>query len=279
MAKRDRGLGRGLDALFSQLEPDGTENIIKLEHSTIHPNQNQPRKKFDEESLRELSESVKEHGLLQPILVRPRDHGYEIIAGERRWRAAGLAGMELVPVIVKDIGDGEAAEISLIENLQREDLNPVEEALAYKKMIEDFGYTHEAVANRIGKSRTHITNTIRILRLPEEVLRMIEDGQISAGHARSLLPLADAEQQLAAAQEIVKGKMSVRKSEEKVRKHSKRRDLTKSAEIIQLEQRLERYLGTKVEIIMNGKEGKIDIYFYSDEDLERLMELMGLMGL
>jgi len=277
--KKERGLGKGLDALFSSgLDLDTEEGIqvIELEIDRIAPRSEQPRKAFDEKALLELAQSIKEHGMLQPILVRPIDDFYEIIAGERRFRAAKLAGIEVIPAVIREIDDIQSAEISLIENLQREDLSIIEEAWAYKKLIESYGYTQELVAERIGKSRSHVANTIRLLSLPQEVLDMLDKRLITAGHARSVLSLEDESEQVAAAKEIVSGRLSVRKTEEHVK--NKKKELSKTpkkpAEIIELEDRLQEYFGTQTEIIPGKKKGKVVISYYSDEDLERIIEML-----
>ena len=217
MAKKERGLGRGLDALLSTTNLMGLESpqIVNLEIEQLVPRQGQPRTRFDEDTLQELAESIKSQGLLQPLLVRPKGNQYEIIAGERRFRAARLAGLEMLPVVIKDIADHQAAEISLVENIQREDLNAVEEARAYRHLMDKYGYTQEKVAAIVGKSRAHVANTMRILSLPQEILQMIEAGQLTAGHARTLLTLPDARSQLREPGNH-KNKLSVRQAEAKV---------------------------------------------------------------
>lgn len=277
MSKRERGLGRGLDALFSSsssIDYD-SEEITKVDINDVIPREDQPRKVFDIESLKELSESIKEHGVLQPVLVRPSGKKYEIIAGERRYRAAKLANLESLPVVIKEVTDNEAMEIALIENLQREDLSIVEEALAYKGMIEDFGYIQEEVAKKVGKSRTHVANTIRILKLPDEVLQMLEDKKITAGHARTLLSINNPQEQIEAAKKIATENISVREAEQK----AKKRKITQSkpAEIIDIEDRLQKHFGTKAEIVPKRKGGSINITYYNQEDLQRILELLGVI--
>lgn len=275
-----RGLGRGLDALLSNdLDLEGGQHqVISLAPAAIKAAKEQPRKKFDQQALQELADSIKEHGLLQPILVRPNEDGYEIIAGERRFRAAQMAGLESIPVIIRQIDDMQAAEISLVENIQRDDLTVLEEAAAYRNMIDNYGYTQEMLAEKIGKSRAHVANTVRILTLPPEIIKMIEEGQLTAGHARSILALGPVQEQVAAAREIVSEKLSVRATEKKIKLviERKRKIPFKELEIADLEEKLERYFGTKANINDKRQGGKIEITYYSLEDLERIIELMGV---
>jgi ParB family chromosome partitioning protein len=277
---KERGLGRGLDALFSgEMNFDEGVPVTEIDIASIIAGEDQPRRVFDKESLSELADSIKEHGILQPILVRPRGGDYEIIAGERRWRAAKLAGLDLVPVIIREIDDIQAAEISLIENLQRDDLSVAEEAHAYKNMIDNYGYTQELVARKIGKSRAHIANTIRILNLPVEILEMIQDRRLTAGHARSLLALGESATQIAAAREIIEGKLSVRETEKRVKRKgfaAGQSERKKSLEIQELERKLENLFGSRAEIVEYRKGGKIQISFYDDDDLTRISELLGI---
>ncbi len=280
MRAKERGLGRGLDALFSgEMNFDEGVPVTEIDIASIIAGEDQPRRVFDKESLSELADSIKEHGILQPILVRPRGGDYEIIAGERRWRAAKLAGLDLVPVIIREIDDIQAAEISLIENLQRDDLSVAEEAHAYKNMIDNYGYTQELVARKIGKSRAHIANTIRILNLPVEILEMIQDRRLTAGHARSLLALGESATQIAAAREIIEGKLSVRETEKRVKRKgfaAGQSERKKSLEIQELERKLENLFGSRAEIVEYRKGGKIQISFYDDDDLTRISELLGI---
>ncbi len=280
MARKERGLGRGLDALIPadiNMEEENAE-VKEISVKIIDVRTGQPRKSFDEESLQELAKSIKDHGIIQPVLVRPKEERYEIIAGERRYRAAILAKLENIPAIVKEIDEVEADELSLIENLQRENLNVIEEAAAYKNMINRYGYTQEHLAKRIGKSRSHITNTIRILGLPEEIRKMIEKGRITAGHARSILGLNNQKDQINIAREIAKGKLSVRETEKRVkdRNEKTKNTKTKNLETMDLEEKLQRILGTRVEFVEKDQGGKIEVYYYSNEDLERLLEIIGL---
>ncbi|MGB4702734.1 MAG: ParB/RepB/Spo0J family partition protein [Syntrophomonadaceae bacterium] len=278
MPKKERGLGRGLDALLSGTLEGDYETVRELPAEKIHPRKDQPRKKFDEDTMQELASSIREHGILQPVLVRPVENGYEIIAGERRWRAAQLAGLTHVPVVVRDIDDRQAAEISLIENIQRDDLTVVEEAKAYRMLAEQFGYTQETIAEKIGKSRAYVANTLRILNLPEEILQMLEKGELSAGHVRPLLALPTAEEQLAAAKEIVANKMTVRQVENKVKTKRIKFDIPadKPVELVEIQEKLQQHFATRAVVTKHGKGGKIEIAFYSDEDLERILEIMGV---
>ncbi len=275
MSKKERGLGRGLDALFST-ENEGYMEITELDIEMIVAREDQPRKAFDEESLQELAGSLTEHGVLQPVLVREKGDRYEIIAGERRWRAAQIAGLRTIPVIIRQLDDSQAGELSLIENLQREDLTAIEEAQAYRLMMERYQYTQEMLSQKIGKSRSHIANTLRILNLPPSILEMIESGQLSAGHARAILSLPGQKEQLAAAREITKKGMSVRDAEKRVKTRRVIQEFVfeKPVEVLDLEEKLQKHFGTKAEIITLNKGGKILITYYSEEELERIMEML-----
>ncbi|KUG02580.1 chromosome (plasmid) partitioning protein parb / stage 0 sporulation protein j [hydrocarbon metagenome] len=283
MPKKERGLGRGLDALLSANRTfyDG-DNMQEIDINIVKARADQPRSIFREESLAELAGSIKEHGMLQPILVKPDQDGYEIIAGERRWRAARMAGLKSLPAIVKDIGEEEAAEISLIENLQRDDLTVVEEAKAYKKMMDRHDYTQESLSLRIGKSRSHIANTVRILGLPEEVLMLLEQRKLTAGHARALLAIGNVREQVKMANAIVEDKISVRQTETSVkhRMNSQKakydQSENKTAEIKELEERLQICLGTRAELANGKNGGKIIIEYYSLDDLERICDIIGI---
>lgn len=278
MKKNERGLGRGLDALFGSSIPE-VENegkIIELDIDKIVPRPDQPRQIFDKEKLEELASSIKENGVLQPILVRPREDRYEIIAGERRYRAAKMAGLEQVPAVIKEIDDEKAAEIALIENLQREDLNIIEEARALRNMIDRFGYTQEELSRRIGKSRAYVANTIRLLNLPGEILKFLEEGKLTAGHARAILALENKDDQLKLAQDIMEQNLSVRRAEKRI-STGKNRESQKQPEIADLEERLQNYLGTKAKITKTRRGGKIEIAYYSEDDLQRILELWGLL--
>lgn len=291
-----RGLGKGLDSLIptnvmmesevkhatvstassAEEEKEGTL-MVKL--SKVEPNREQPRKNFDEDSLQELAESLKQFGMLQPILVQNRGDYYEIIAGERRWRAAKIAGLKEVPVIVRELTDQEIVEISLIENIQREDLNPIEEAQAYKRLLTEFHLKQDEVAERVSKSRTAVTNSMRLLKLCDEVQKMVVDDMISTGHARALISIEDPEEQYLIAQKIFDEKLSVREVEKLVKdlhkppKPPKEENKTLQAIYQEISERLKRSLSTKVSVSakQNGA-GKIEIEFYNHEDLERLLE-------
>jgi ParB family chromosome partitioning protein len=281
MATKRMALGKGLGALlpeFGQAEPKtlfycGIEEII--------PNRSQPRKHFDESKLQELAESIKEKGILEPLIVRRTDQGYELIVGERRWRAAQKAGLKEVPVIVKEVEGREVLEISLIENLQREDLNPIEAAEAFKHLIEEFSLSQEDLSKRIGKERTTITNTLRLLKLPLEVRNQLLQNRITSGHARAILSLESKEKQKELCALIIKKGLSVREAEsiakrwaEKPKKSitpvKPRGDL--ESQLSSLQDSMRKYLGTKVHITQKGKRGKIEIEYYSPEDLERIVE-------
>jgi ParB family chromosome partitioning protein len=290
MAAKTKGLGRGLDSLIPAMDTKsgkkkdveiaekGPETLVKI--TKVEPNREQPRKNFDEDALLELAESIKQFGLLQPILVQDRKDYYEIIAGERRWRAAKLAGLKEVPVIIKNLTEQEIVEIALIENIQREDLNPIEEALAYKKLLEEFNLKQDEVAERVSKSRTAVTNSMRLLKLSEEVQRMIIDEMITTGHARALLGVTDPEQQYLLAQRIFDEKLSVREIEKIVKnigkpaKEKKDKSIDESLQIIyqDISEKLKVKLGTKVNVVPkeNGS-GKIEIEFYSHDELDRIL--------
>ena len=251
--------------------------MVKL--SKVEPNREQPRKNFDEDSLQELAESLKQFGMLQPILVQNRGDYYEIIAGERRWRAAKIAGLKEVPVIVRELTDQEIVEISLIENIQREDLNPIEEAQAYKRLLTEFHLKQDEVAERVSKGRTDVTNSMRLLKLCDEVQKMVVDDMISTGHARALISIEDPEEQYLIAQKIFDEKLSVREVEKLVKdlhkppKPPKEENKTLQAIYQEISERLKQSLSTKVSVSakQNGA-GKIEIEFYNHEDLERLLE-------
>ncbi|NLB51453.1 MAG: ParB/RepB/Spo0J family partition protein [Syntrophomonadaceae bacterium] len=275
MPRKVKGLGRGLDALF--INDKDISNISELSINLIKPRGDQPRKKFNDETLHELAQSIKQHGILQPVLVRPQGDEYELIAGERRWRAAQIAGMEEISVIIREIDDQEAAEISLIENLQRDDLTVIEEALAYKNLIDKHAFTQEKLAERIGRSRSYITNMLRILNLPPEIIKMIDEKKISASHARTLLSLPSDKDRLAAARKIINEKKSVRQIEKSIKFFNVNEvEKNKAVELSEIETKLQKYLGTKAEIIPRKRGGKIEISYYNEEELERILELFGL---
>lgn len=295
MAAKRGGLGKGLDSLITdkvgsgnvptelnskKAEPDKDVTFVKI--GKVEPNREQPRKNFDEDALLELSESVKQYGVLQPLLVQDKKDYYEIIAGERRWRAAKLAGLKEVPVIIKNLTDQEIVEISLIENIQRENLNPIEEALAYKRLLNEFNLKQDEVAERVSKSRTAVTNSMRLLKLDERVQQMVIDDLISTGHARALLAISDNEKQYSLAQQIFDEKLSVRETEKLVKKLQNQKpekpkqpvDDNMSVFYEDIEQKLKSIMGTKVAVHnKDNNKGKIEIEYYSTEELERIMEL------
>lgn len=286
---RKSGLGKGLDSLIADrvgTYGEATEEIKKLETlvsiAKVEPNREQPRKNFDEDTLLELAESIKQFGVLQPLLVQDRGEYYEIIAGERRWRAAKIAGVKEVPVIIKDLTEQEIVEISLIENIQREDLNPIEEAMAYKRLLTEFNLKQDEVADRVSKSRTAVTNSMRLLKLDQRVQQMVIDDMISTGHARTLLGIADSEKQYTVAQQIFDEKLNVRETEKLVKNLQKEKEETKkdssddTLSIIyqDLEQKLKTIMGTKVIIRQKDQDkGKIEIEYYNKEELDRIIDL------
>lgn len=298
--RKTGGLGRGLDALIpakaaseketvqksqtaakteKKTAPVITEKKVKI--SSVEPNRSQPRKHFDEDALLELAESIKQYGVLQPLLVSDKKGYYEIIAGERRWRAAKIAGLKEIPVIVKEFTEQEVVEISLIENIQREDLNPIEEAMAYKRLLDEFHLKQDEIAERVAKSRTAVTNSMRLLKLDEKVQQMLIDEMISAGHARAILALPDKEMQASVATKVFDEKMSVRETEKLVktlmeppREKNVEKNTTEDAVYESLEEKMKGIMGTKV--IINRKKndkGKIEIEYYSRDELERIIEL------
>ena len=311
--KKSRGLGKGLDALFGDAEVSlhrNAENENKesvntaakkkissaddrvsetvsenglayIDINDIKPNSDQPRKTFDEEKLAELAASIEEHGLIQPVVLRKMKKGYEIVAGERRWRAARLIGIKEIPCIVKELTDEENMLLAIIENMQREDLNPIEEAEGIQQMIETYGLTQEKVSKSVGKSRPYITNCLRLLKLPEEVRSYVADGQLSAGHAKVLAGIEEEEKQIRLADSAIKEGWSVRQLESNVREEKPAarpaaRSKAKNPNVKRVEDDLKEALGTKVNLNQNkkGNKGKIEIEFYSREELERLIELL-----
>ena len=297
MPIKKKGLGKGLDSLIpdnksmksvtsektveSKEDAAAKSGVQVMKINEVEPNRDQPRKNFDEAALLELSDSIKQFGVLQPLLVRKRKDYYEIIAGERRWRAAKLAGVKEVPVIEKEYTDQEILEIGLIENIQRENLNPIEEAIAYKRLLEEFNLKQDEVAERVSKSRTAVTNSMRLLKLSDKVQQMIIDDMISTGHARALLAIDDPELQYTLANKIFDEKLSVRETEKLVKeiknpKKPKEKKLVANSFIYQdLEEKMKSVFGTKVSIASKGKgKGKIEIEYYSDDELEHLFDMM-----
>ena len=313
MAGKKSGIGRGLDALFpektvqnnkiqtvktvksektipaeskksNQHENNNGERMMKI--SLIEPNRDQPRKKFDEDALQELSESIKQYGILQPLLVSDKKDYYEIVAGERRWRAAKMAGLKEVPVVIKEFSTQEIVEISLIENIQREDLNPVEEAMAYKRLMDEFHLKQDEIAERVSKSRTAVTNSMRLLKLDSRVQQMMVDEMISAGHARAILAIADTEKQYNVAMKVFDEKLSVRETEKLVKNvlmpTKKKKTVSDSAEDAiyeSLEEKMKNITGTRVFIHRKkNNKGKIEIEYYSRDDLDRIIDLFDSIG-
>ena len=284
-----RGLGKGLDSVFEENSFGEKGGVTMLRISDIEPRKGQPRKNFDSEALSQLADSIASNGVIQPLIVRPAAGGYyEIIAGERRWRASKMAGLTEVPVVVMDSDDRKTSEISLIENIQREDLNPVEEALAYRSLLKDYNLTQDNLAQRVGKSRSAITNSLRLLELPEEVLKMLADASITAGHARALLGLIDKSETVKAAELAASKQLSVRDTEDLVRKLNaalSKKEIEKDEQkdevnyIAELEKALRSKLGRKVKIFHGKRNKKIEIEFSDDNDLEKLLALLGAENL
>lgn len=317
MATRKKGgLGKGIDALIApsvKKEADKEKIVekvvekvvekpvekiiekvvekpvdVRMKIDEIEPNRMQPRKKFDEDALQELAESIKQYGLIQPIVVKKNNDYYEIVVGERRWRAARIAGLKEVPVIIKEYDNKESMEIAIVENLQREDLNPIEEAEAYRRLIDEFGLKQDEAAQKVSKSRTAVTNALRLLKLDERVQKMVIDDMISGGHARALLAIGDKEEQYGMAMTVFDNKMSVRETEKLVRDYlkkleekdsdekTKKKDFSQMETIYgQLEERMKSIIGTKVAIrSRNYKKGKIEIEYYSNDELERIIDLI-----
>ena len=297
MPIKKKGLGKGLDSLIpdnksmksvtsektveSKEDAAAKSGVQVMKINEVEPNRDQPRKNFDEDALLELSDSIKQFGVLQPLLVRKRKDYYEIIAGERRWRAAKLAGVKEVPVIEKEYTDQEILEIGLIENIQRENLNPIEEAIAYKRLLEEFNLKQDEVAERVSKSRTAVTNSMRLLKLSDKVQQMIIDDMISTGHARALLAIDDPELQYTLANKIFDEKLSVRETEKLVKeiknpkKPKEKKPVANSFIYQDLEEKMKSVFGTKVSIASKGKgKGRIEIEYYSDDELEHLFDMM-----
>lgn len=280
--KKKSGLGKGLDALFLDNSTQTADNISTLKINEIEPNRQQPRKTFDDEALHELSESIATHGVIQPLLVRPiSDGGYQLIAGERRWRASRIAGLTEVPVVIREMTDSEAMELALIENLQREDLNPIEEAEGLKLLMDTYSLTQEQAAQRVGKSRPAIANALRLLSLPSEVLAFVKEGKISPGHGRTLLGLTDKNMMLKLCQEIAEKDISVRELERIVRNLSKPVSSKKEKRnkrdpyFDECELAIREELGRKAKInLSKGEKGTIEIEFFSKEDLQSILEAL-----
>ena len=297
--KTGKGLGKGLGRGIGNLIPEETKDEkdvvvkevvkevvvkepaeVKVRISQVEPNKEQPRKYFDEDALIELSESIKQYGVLQPLLVQKKDNYYEIIAGERRWRAAKLAGVKEIPVVIKDYSDQEVMEIALIENIQREDLNPIEEAQAYQRLIKDYRLKQDEVAEKVSKSRAAITNSLRLLKLDKRVQEMVMEGKLSNGHARTIIRIEDGDKQYAIAQKIFDEKLSVREVEKLMREQDKKgkqpKELPENDFVYRdLEEKLSKSLGTQVTIKnKSNNKGKIEIQYYSQSELERILEFL-----
>ena len=280
--RRSKRLGKGLSALIPEINEEiDKKDIVQIKLSKIRPNKNQPRKEFDEDRIKALSDSIKNVGVLQPIVLKPiEDNNYMIIAGERRYRASILAGKEEIPAIIKDIPIKDIMEIALIENLQREDLNSIEEALAYKNLIEDYKVTQEELSEAVGKSRPYITNTLRLLNLQNKIIKMIENGDITAGHGKALLRIEDKEKQLEVAMRIVEEGLSVRTVEniaKKIIENKEKRKIEKKEKdiyIIDAEEKLSNIFGTKVNISMNNKKGKIEISYNNEDELNDILSMI-----
>jgi len=271
-----KGLGKGLGALITTVEEE-EKGIREIRINEIEPNEDQPRKHFDGEKLAQLAESIKQHGVVQPLIVQKEGNIYKIVTGERRWRASKLAGLKTVPAIVREFSDKQVMEVALIENLQREDLNPIEEAEAFDKLMKEYHMTQEEISAVVGRSRPAIANSVRLLSLQDKIKSMIIAGEISSGHARALLAIEDKELQLKIAEEIVNKKLNVRETENLVKKLTTKKVVRKkevNAEYAAIEERFREILGTKVKIMHNNKKGKILIEYYSEDELDRILNIM-----
>lgn len=291
MTKKKRGLGKGLSALIpdepisdEQQNIDDKDRVVNVEITFIEPNKEQPRREFDSEKISELAESIKRYGVIQPIIVKKNEDGYELVAGERRWRAAQKAGLKEIPCIVRELEQIKSTEIALVENIQREDLNSIEEAIAYKSLIEKYSFTQEKVSEVVGKSRSYITNTIRLLNLDKRVIDFISDNKISSGHGRAILAIEDKDVQNKISETIIKKGLSVRETEKLVKNFSKNKSVVKKENrevgddpiLAGIEESLRKTLGTKVKIIKGRKKSKIEIEYYSDDDLERILDVLSV---
>lgn len=291
MALKKGGLGKGLDAIFMEniTESESEKEIVRLRIDEIEPNRDQPRREFDETAMAELADSISQHGVLQPLLVRPLSTGnYQIVAGERRWRACRMAGVLEVPVLIRELSDSEVMEFALIENLQREDLSPIEEAKGYKALMDNHDFTQEELSKSLGKSRPHITNTLRLLNLPEDILNMINEGKISAGHGRALLSLTNEDDMKEIAKIVIEKGISVRELEKLVKKYSasvnkeeKEKKLskafTRNSFFDEVEIALNEHLSRKVKVVNkpNTEKGVLEIEYYNEEDLAYIARLLG----
>lgn len=288
MAKKS-GLGKGLSAILSDkydsqalesLEYSNSSQVVELKIVDVEPNKDQPRKEFDKEKLDELADSISKHGVIQPIIVIKKGSTYQIVAGERRWRASKQAGLKKIPAIVRDYDEIKVMEVALIENLQREDLNPVEEALGYKSLMDNFSLTQDKISERVGKSRSAVANSLRLLNLPEKVLKMLEKGEISTGHAKVILSVSNKNEQVQIAEIVIEKQMTVRETESFIKNKSKtKKPVSKmSAEvkmaIKDMENSFSKFFGTKVKIKETNGKGKIEISYYSHDEFERILEIL-----
>ena len=272
-----KGLGKGLGALIPSEDTEEQGGICELKINDVEPGADQPRKSFDDEKMRQLADSIKQHGMVQPIIVKKDGETYKIVAGERRWRAARMAGLTSIPAIIRELTDRESMEIALIENLQREDLNPIEEAEAYERLIKDYDMTQEELAGVVGKSRSAIANSVRLLALPVKIRELIVKGELTSGHARALLSLEQTELQLKAAENVMQRGLNVRDTEKLVKRYlktvkAKRPARKNEEEFAEIEERLKNVLGAKVKLSTGSSKGRIIIEYYSYDELERLIE-------
>lgn len=283
MSVKKRGLGKGLSALISEEvfteDKSINESVVNIDINLIIPNENQPRQDFDKEALDDLANSIKIYGVIQPITVRKFNDKYELIAGERRWRASKIAGLREIPCLIKDVTEEASTQIALIENIQREDLNPIEEAIAYKNLGENYNLTQEEIAKQVGKSRSYVANTMRLLNLHKEIINYISKGELTSGHGKVLLGIKDKSQQIMAAEKIIKNNLNVRETEDlsNNKKASAKKTINKKSKapyIQDIEEDLMRILGTKVNLVMGNNKGKIEIEYYGEEDLERIIEVL-----
>lgn len=287
MAAKKKGLGKGLESLLmstdvsvdDNMDDEKIDGLSRININDIKPNENQPRKTFDPEKIEDLANSIKEHGVIQPLVVRKVENGYEIVAGERRWRAAREAGLTEVPCVVRELTDEQNMLFAIIENMQREDLNPIEEAEGLQRMITNFGMTQSEISKSVGKSRPYITNSLRLLKLPEEIKDMMVDGSLTTGHGRALITIEDEEKAVEIAKKVVKDGLSVRKIEELANEKKKKRGkpakrVPKSPDVLLVERELKGIFGTKVNLNTAGNKGVIEIEYYSKEEANRIIEML-----
>lgn len=287
MAAKKKGLGKGLESLLmstdvsvdDNMDDEKIDGLSRININDIKPNENQPRKTFDPEKIEDLANSIKEHGVIQPLVVRKVENGYEIVAGERRWRAAREAGLTEVPCVVRELTDEQNMLFAIIENMQREDLNPIEEAEGLQRMITNFGMTQSEISKSVGKSRPYITNSLRLLKLPEEIKDMMVDGSLTTGHGRALITIEDEEKAVEIAKKVVKDGLSVRKIEELANEKKKKRGkpakgAPKSPDVLLVERELKGIFGTKVNLNTAGNKGVIEIEYYSKEEANRIIEML-----